>query len=214
MFVGLRRTIPTILAGQREFELSEEENGLQLRLTKLREVGPFRLDHNADLGLARMCFLVCRALKADIVVETGVAYGVTSSFVLGALARNGRGQLWSIDLPPLAEHADSYVGYLVPEHLKMSWHPIRGHARRLLPPLLRSLKSLDIFIHDSLHTYEHMAFEFKVSWEHLRPGGALIADDVERNCAFQDFARSVRSTYAAVVRDIEAKSSFGILLKP
>ena len=35
------------------------------------------------------------------VVETGVAHGVTSRFILEALERNGRGFLWSIDLPPL-----------------------------------------------------------------------------------------------------------------
>jgi hypothetical protein len=38
-------------------------------------------------------------------VETGVAHGITSRFVLEALQRNGGGRLWSIDVPPLLRTA-------------------------------------------------------------------------------------------------------------
>jgi hypothetical protein len=37
--------------------------------------------------------------ETEKVVETGVAHGVTSRFILEALSRNGDSHLWSIDLP-------------------------------------------------------------------------------------------------------------------
>jgi len=41
-----------------------------------------------------------RALRPKYVVETGIATGVSTSFVCAALIENGFGNLYSIDLPP------------------------------------------------------------------------------------------------------------------
>ena len=75
--------------------------------------GPFAASHNADLELARFCYAVCRVLSPKIVFETGVAYGITTSSVLQALAQNKQGRLYSLDLPPLAPKADSSTGLFV-----------------------------------------------------------------------------------------------------
>lgn len=56
--------------------------------------------NDGDAGLVRTIWCLVRHLKPKRVVETGVAHGVTSRFVLEALERNGSGHLWSIDLPP------------------------------------------------------------------------------------------------------------------
>jgi predicted O-methyltransferase YrrM len=39
-----------------------------------------------------------RKIKPKIVVETGVSFGITSSFILQAMEENGFGTLYSIDL--------------------------------------------------------------------------------------------------------------------
>src|ERR1700753_2154729 len=44
--------------------------------------------HDADAGLADFCYVICRALRPRVVVETGVGSGVTTSFILQALAAN------------------------------------------------------------------------------------------------------------------------------
>ena len=74
--------------------------------------------YNGSPALARLCYAVVRAMRPQVVVETGVCYGVTSSFTLGALEENGSGMLYSIDLPLLAKEADHYHGCLVPQHLR------------------------------------------------------------------------------------------------
>jgi predicted O-methyltransferase YrrM len=121
-----------------------------------------------------------------VVVETGVAYGITSAYILQALAENGEGELHSIDLPPLGPAAEKYVGYLIPHGLRKRWNLHIGPARKLLPEVLRKNGGADAFIHDSLHTYTHMTMEFAAALAALRPGGILIADDVQGNRAFEE----------------------------
>src|SRR5579859_763127 len=84
-----------------EKPLQEIEEKLSKQLGQLNHEGPFQLFHNGDSALARTCYVVCRILQPAVVLETGVAYGVTSAFLLQALHVNQNGKLLSIDLPPL-----------------------------------------------------------------------------------------------------------------
>lgn len=45
---------------------------------------------------------------------------------------------------------------------------------------------MDVFFHDGLHTYENMRFELNLAKRCVRPGGIIIADNVEFNSAFTD----------------------------
>ncbi len=93
------------------------------------------------------------------------------------------------------------------------WHLYRGPSKRLLPQVLSLLPRVDIFIHDSLHTYANMKSEFRAVWPVLRPGGILITDDIGENCAFQDFAKEVNDRFCAVFREQSKDSLFGMLVK-
>jgi hypothetical protein len=109
-------------------------------------------------------------------VETGVLYGASSAHILAAQARNGGGDLYSVDLgnPPGEPPHD----FLVPPDLTSGWTYIRGDVREELPPLLARLGSIDMFNHDSLHTFENMTWEYERAFDHLRPGGVLSSHDV------------------------------------
>lgn len=138
----------------------------------------------------------------EVVVETGVKYGRSSSFILQALEDNGKGKLYSIDLPNVKYvskgevHSDELesglsTGFLVPERLRKNWDLRLGDARLELPSLLNSVGLIDFFYHDSIHTYEHMSFEMNLAWAHLRKGGLLIVDDPDWNDALKDFSAKV-----------------------
>jgi len=180
---------------------------------KLSANAAFGMFHGADVSLARLCYAICRLQKPAIVVETGVAHGVTSAFLLQALAVNGMGELWSIDLPPLAEGADDQVGCLVPSDLRSRWHLLRGRTRRLLPELVAQLPAIDIFLHDSLHTYRNISLEFQTVWPKLRAGGVLLSDDVDLNRAFETFAMRSDIALALVARQETKASVFGAIVK-
>ena len=190
-----------------EERLQAFEEDLALRQGRLTNSSPpFGTCHNGTATLGRLCYAACRALRPRVVVETGVAYGVTSSYILQALAENGEGELHSIDLPPLGPDAKNYVGYLIPPQLRGRWNLRIGSARKLLPEVLRSAGGADIFIHDSLHTYAHMKMEFAAALRALRPGGVLIADDVEGNRAFEEVLQDpcVASWFAIREKDKNA----------
>lgn len=161
--------------------------------------------HDATFGIARLCYAVSRARRPEVVIETGVGNGVTSSFFLQALAVNGKGRLWSIDLPPLGAKS----GMLIPDALKSRWELSRGRTRKVLPELIRALGTVDVFLHDSLHSYWNMRFEFGAIWSALAESGVLLSDDVTMNRAFEEFVRSHPNRFAAV----SSNPVFGVALK-
>jgi hypothetical protein len=142
---------------------------------------------DGDPALARAAWCTVRHMVPDVVVETGVARGVTSRVVLDALERNGRGPLWSVDLPhPFEPGIRDLIGAAVPQGSRKRWDYVEGSSRRRLPGLLAELGEVDVFIHDSLHTARNMRFEMDSVWKVLSPGGVMIIDDVH-NQSFREF---------------------------
>jgi len=134
-------------------------------------------------------YSLVRLLKPRVVVETGVADGVTSSYILRALEDNGEGKLYSIDLPSSLLPEGRRPGWIVEEGLRKRWELRIGDAAQLLPPLLEELGDIDMFLHDSLHTYGHMMLEFRAAWPRLKPGGLFLSHDVGQNRSFFDFLK-------------------------
>ncbi len=144
-------------------------------------------------------YAFCRHFRPETVVETGVHYGTSSAFILKALEVNSKGHLYSIDMPDVAYVRDNLqihhdalpikgsTGFAVPSELQSNWTLIIGDSRTELPQLLSELEGIDLFHHDSKHTYEHMMFEYETVWPKLREGGVLVSDDVTWNSAFRDF---------------------------
>ena len=67
-----------------------------------------------DADIAELLYGLVRALRPEVVVETGVATGVTSAYLLAALADNDAGELQSIDLPSADLVRAELVGCAVP----------------------------------------------------------------------------------------------------
>jgi predicted O-methyltransferase YrrM len=177
--------------------------------------GSFAGWDDGDEGLVRIAWCLARHLRPRVVVETGVARGLTSAALLRALARNGSGHLWSIDLPPLAEHELSQeTGAAVTSRDAARWTLLCGSSRKLLPGLIRSLETVDLFVHDSMHTGRNVDFELRQVWPALAEGGAALVDDVHRNATFGTFAHEHREATSLVSRSDDGGALFGCLVKP
>lgn len=188
-----------------EAELQAIEREVLERIERLeRTVGPSFV-HNADLRLARLCYAVCRACRPVNAVETGVANGVTSSYLLQALAVNGEGSLHSVDLG-----GDEAVGRLIPGELKGHWRLHRGSTGKLLEPLLRELGRVGVFVQDSRHTYRNIRRELAAVSPYLAAPAGVLVDDVERSSAFADWVRDRRPTYSAVLAPEAKPALFGL----
>lgn len=182
--------------------------------------------HVDELRVFRcLLYLLVRATRPEVVVETGVHNGMSSAFMLLAMADNREGHLHSIDLPPdpriLAQGtnplpAGKAPGWLIPSGLRVR-HSLRlGPAEQLLPSVLAQERSLSLFLHDSDHAYSHMMFEMGLAWTYLRPGGWMVVDNIEQNHAFDDFALGVAAPHFSVASfdSPERVWKHGLLMKP
>ncbi len=140
-----------------------------------------------DLDEAEIIYALVRLMKPDTIVETGVSGGVTSTFILEALSANGKGRLFSVDLPIAALVDDGLKnwwpkgkqpGWLIPEALRERWTLVLGKSEERLRPLLTKLGEIDIFLHDSLHTFRNERFEHNSAWPFIRLDGVLLSHDV------------------------------------
>jgi predicted O-methyltransferase YrrM len=159
-----------------EYERCGIGGWMERRRAELRDFpGPYRLGSTPAIDCETIYFLV-RAMKPNVVVETGVCYGVSSAYILQALKDNDRGTLYSIDLGNTPHEPPN--DFFVPLNLKSRWHLIIGDCKQALPLLLAQLRQIDLFHHDSLHTYEHMMWEYEIAHAYLGPSGVLSSHDV------------------------------------
>jgi hypothetical protein len=192
-------------------------------------VGPesFGCWNDGDAGLVRAIWCLVRHLRPRKIIETGVAHGVTSRFILEALDRNAKeggesGHLWSIDLPPLETKKHAEIAIAVGDHFVDRWTYIEGSSRRRLPGLIARLGEIDLFIHDSLHSERNVRFEVDRAWAALRTGGAIVIDDIDINGGFASFKETFSGFHSLVcegeplhpdLRRYNSKGLFGVLWK-
>jgi hypothetical protein len=157
-------------------------------------------------GLQRiLLYCLVRELKPEVVVETGVYYGGNSVFILGALAKNNKGKLISIDYPqnkmdvtalglrhPWVGETEVYndkyePGFIIPESLKARFELMIGDSIAILPKLN---VGIDLFVHDSEHTLTHVLSELNLIWEKLTPNGIAFVDDIDWSNGFYSFVTS------------------------
>ena len=155
---------------------------------------------------------IVRICRPTTGIETGVYRGVSTAFMLAAMADNHSGQLTSIDLPsasyldertrvrdssPLFDGEET--GFAIPESLRNRWTLRIGDSRTLLKDTLSNSGKIDLFYHDSAHTYEVMKWEYETALESLRHGGVLLSDDVQWNGAFREFSQRPEVIWSAVL---------------
>jgi len=185
-----------------EFENSDLLSYIDLELVK---VNNHLHGVSSPLNL-RALYVLCRAIKPNSFVETGVAGGASSFVILSALEKNRKGHLYSIDLPPnnwdkdktsyrKIDHVtlaqDKEPGWIVPDELRARWTLIVGDSKEKLKPLVEQLGEIDVFYHDAEHTYQAMLWEYQTVWPYISTGGVLCSDDVTWNRAFGTFKEQI-----------------------
>lgn len=144
-----------------------------------------------SLGDCVTMYVLVRLAQPQTMVETGVFMGAMTAMALEAMTKNARGILHSIDLKLAQNKLDEELyGSLVAVGQRERWNMIFGDSRVELPRLLNELGAIDVFNHDSLHTTEHMLWEYELAWSAIRSGGWLASHDVLTTPAWKCFTQA------------------------
>lgn len=167
-----------------------------------------RVEEIHDAGVAadtthwrdgKTLYVVCRALKPSVVVESGVRFGSFDAHALAAMEVNDHGAFYGLDLPGSPDGPFAY-GHLVPDRCRGRWTLHTGDARDALSALVERVGPVELFLHDSDHRRPHMAFEYRTADAHLAPGGVLASHDVRLSSLFENFTTE-RGMPATVICD-------------
>jgi hypothetical protein len=166
-------------------------------------------DVEIDLATAIWCTVLHS--RPEVVLETGVAHGVSSRIVLEALNRNDRGHLWSIDIAnPINLAVHGQEGAAVTDACRPRWTYVEGESRRRMPPLVAEVGKVELFIHDSLHTFKNTLFEMEQAASAMPAGGVMLIDDIRSHDGFTTFARRHPEFKTVLVSTPDRIGAFGI----
>ncbi len=154
-------------------------------------------------------YVLTKMFKPRVIIETGSNVGFSSTFIALAVKENNNGcKFYTID-PYLeypwekisfVEHCkirDPRINYkklngkckplsMVPADLKEHIIFKGGCSEDILPNLVEENREVDIFFHDSDHSYRNMAWECSTVMPYLKKDGFILVHDIMQNSAFKD----------------------------
>jgi predicted O-methyltransferase YrrM len=175
--LGEARVRELIAEAQREPEFTT--------MLRARTRWAFDLKTQPPLGQRLLWWVIVRARKPSLIVETGVYEGLGALVLLVAAERNAAEG--GPDARVIGIDADRRAGRLVPEHLKHRWEKVVGYSTDVLEDAIAG-RPVDMLVHDTPHTREIQAYEFGVALRHagdeltLVEGSGGTVDVLARLC--------------------------------
>jgi predicted O-methyltransferase YrrM len=140
-------------------------------------------------------YILVRALRPKVVLETGTDVGMGSAVLARALQRNAErggthGHLWTFDFAHDA-------GWATPDALRDWITLVPGDLRQTLPATVAELPgAIDLMIHDSDHAPDHELFEFRTVGTHLASRGVLLTDNGHATTVLQRYSDDTGRRYS------------------
>ncbi len=157
----------------------ETDEAFHAALTSRLSTNPTRRVCATEPHLARRYgwYAIVRAVQPDNVVETGTHLGLGSCVLAAALLRNGHGRLTTIDI-------DADSGHLI----DAPWASVIDRRVGSSLDELATMHDVDMFLHDSLHTYEYETKELAAVGPNLRSDAILLSDNAHDSSALSHWA--------------------------
>lgn len=222
----IRRTIHRLFGNEGEdieslFEKAEEfeEEEITPRVDVFSELsfGPGGM----SIG-GKALYVLTRLTKPESIVEIGVANGMSTAYILGALDDEGIDEdavtIHAIDRPQFAHQIRERrgrfglegrggiipdrkeVGWLAPNRTKQKYNYQLhvGDFTHILDDILELSDGLDLAIYDASKDPEEMRFAYDRCLERLQDGGILVSDDVLVNDTFENLMDKRRGDFEII----------------
>ena len=160
---------------------------------------------NAEEQLFILLYSLIKANNSKLIVETGVANGITTNAIMKAIEESGAdSDLHSFDVLP--ETSKAYVG-----GGNWNFHLLKGkNVHKQIKSVASLLPKVDVWVHDSNHGYRWQKFEYLLALSVLSKNGILISDDIDASSAWGELAKThFRKSYVI----FDSRKFFGIALK-
>ena len=108
--------------------------------------------------------------RPQVMIETGIESGYSTEHFLTAMDAIGVGHMFSCDPQP----SGFYDAYPI-VHPRFQF--IRKASWEALDEIYAMTGRVDLFLHDSDHSWECQTFEYEWAWAHVRSGGIIASDD-------------------------------------
>jgi len=146
----------------------------------------YQLFYNSNPKTLELLRMLIDEVRPEIVVETGVANGTSTRTILSSFKDYNLldSKLYSMDVDPRVATPDLMSS--------PQFNFVIIESSKSFITAMESIKTVDLFYHDSDHSYGNQMLEYSVAWELLNPGaGILMSDDVNWSGAFLDFSKKV-----------------------
>ncbi len=140
-----------------------------------------------------------------MIIETGVANGITTNAIVKALEESGaHGELNSFDVLP--ETNKAYLG-----EGNWNFHLLKAtNTHNQMKSVVSSLPKIDVWVHDSNHCYRWQKFEYLLALSVLKQNGILISDYIDASSAWGELAKThFRKSYII----FDSRKFIGIAIK-
>ncbi len=180
-------------------------------------------------------YLLTRIIKPRVIIETGANIGFSSSFIALAIKENNNGcRFYTIE--PCSEYTWESLSFVenngsrqqkincskfgitypplgaVPKDLRQYIHLRSGISKDVLPRLLEENENVDIFFHDSDHSYKNMVWECMHALPQVRADGYILVHDIFQNSAFRQMFGNQGGVAIAENLGVYKKASEGIAI--
>lgn len=154
----------------------------------------------------RVIYTLVKFVNPSIVTETGVGAGVSTTAILSGISKDAL--LISIDPDIPYGKGDREIGFVIPDELKSNFKFVKGTSAEKMREVLENIEELDIFFHDSDHTYNNIMFELNSIMPKLSRNYIILVDNYDWTEAPMDFAREKNLTLSNPADDL------AIIFKP
>ena len=148
----------------------------------------YPLFYNSNAKTLDLLREVVKVTRPSCVVETGVANGISTRLILQSFLEFelSSSKLYSFDV-------DAEVFSLeLEQNPQFNKVIIDSPSSFLLA--IQKIGAIDLFYHDSDHSYENQLLEYNAAWDALTQNGVLVSDDINWSNAFLDFCKKVNRT--------------------
>ena len=162
-------------------------------------------------GHLDLIYAATRLSGAQRAVETGVAYGWSTSAILAGFG-DVSAHLYSVDMPYPRRGNEPWVGVVVPPELRLRWTLIRRPDRRGLDQAIALAGGVvDLVHYDSDKSYQGRMYGYRRMYAALAPGGVFLSDDIQDDFGFRDFV----TAHAVPFRVTSSGGKYvGVAVKP